>query len=666
MPSIRAPGAKKSTTLTVAVKCRPLRERERGRDIVRVIESKEVLILDPDLSKDYLDRIQNRTKEKQYCFDHAFGPESTNQEVYTKSISSIIPGVVQGLNVTVFAYGSTGSGKTYTMVGTKDDPGLMVLSLHTVFDLIKKDKRSDEFEVTCSYLEVYNEVRSADKILELLNMGNSRRKTDCTEVNATSSRSHAVLEISVKRKQRNKYSNQVLHGKLALVDLAGSERATETNNAGQKLRDGANINRSLLALANCINALGKQQKKGLAYVPYRNSKLTRILKDGLSGNSQTVMIATISPADVQYHHTVNTLKYADRAKEIKTHVQKNIGAVDTHVSDYQRMIDSLQTEVCQLKKKLAEKESQLSSKPVEKAADDELSWLDIVSHEISENVQERINLQKAMSELEETNLNNRSELQRLDDIIARHQAIEMDGAIVEDLISRRLVILDNIRDNDEAGINYQKEIEANEKHRCQLQGMIDDAVSRNGNKTYLQILSQYRLLGMANSELQLEMAMRDQVIHNQRESLKNLWNLLMGLGLDEKQIFHLAAKQGLTIEGWTMTSSLGLLEKQSANLSSSRSTSVGPSSGIEEGNQNCDFPCPDFSPPAYLRGRNVDAKPTMSFGSPEKYPQDLYKSYLDMTSHASHGGSCMSSSSVVGDLSSSRRIIDAVPFTTKL
>ncbi|XP_038881855.1 kinesin-like protein KIN-8B isoform X1 [Benincasa hispida] len=699
MPSIRAPGAKKSTTLTVAVKCRPLRERERGRDIVRVIESKEVLILDPDLSKDYLDRIQNRTKEKQYCFDHAFGPESTNLEVYTKSISSIMSGVVQGLNVTVFAYGSTGSGKTYTMVGTKEDPGLMVLSLHTVFDLIKKDKRSDEFEVTCSYLEVYNEViydllekssghlelredpeqgitvaglkcikvRSADKILELLNMGNSRRKTDCTEVNATSSRSHAVLEISVKRKQRNKYPNQVLHGKLALVDLAGSERATETNNSGQKLRDGANINRSLLALANCINALGKQQKKGLAYVPYRNSKLTRILKDGLSGNSQTVMIATISPADIQYHHTVNTLKYADRAKEIKTHVQKNIGAVDSHVSDYQRMIDSLQTEVCQLKKKLAEKESQLSTKPAEKAADDELSWLNIVSHEISENVQERINLQKAMYELEETNLNNRSELQRLDDSIARPQAIEIDGAIVEDLIARRLVILDNIRDNDEAGINYQKEIEANEKQRCQLQGMIDEAVSRNGNKTYLQILSQYRLLGMANSELQLEMAMRDQVIHNQRESLKNLWNLLMGLGLDEKQILHLAAKQGLTIEGWTITPSLGLLEKQSSNLSSSRSTSVGPSSGIEEGNQNfCDFPCPDFSPPVYSRARNVDAKPNMWSGSPERHPRDLYKSYLDMTSHASHGGSCMSSSSVVGDIASSRRIIEAVPFTKKL
>ncbi|XP_022132777.1 kinesin-like protein KIN-8B isoform X3 [Momordica charantia] len=538
-----------------------------------------------------------------------------------------------------------------------------------IYDLLEKSsghlelREDPEQGITVAGLRCIK-VHSADKILELLNMGNSRRKTDSTEVNTTSSRSHAVLEINVKRKRRNKYQSQVLHGKLALVDLAGSERATETNNSGQKLRDGANINRSLLALANCINALGKQQKKGLAYVPYRNSKLTRILKDGLSGNSQTVMIATISPADIQYHHTVNTLKYADRAKEIKTHVQKNIGAVDPHVSDYQRMIDSLQTEVSQLKKELAEKEFQLSSKPAEKAskpaeackpaekaADDELSWLNILSHEISENVQERINLQKAMSELEETNLNNRSELQHLDEIIARNQAIEMDGAIVENLIARRLVILDNIRDNDEAGINYQKEIEANEKQRCQLQGMIDEAISRNGNKTYLRILSQYRLMGMANSELQLEMAMRDQVIHNQREAMKNLWNLLMGLGLDEKQILDLAAKQGLTIEGWTLTP-LGLSEKQSPNFASSRSTSVGPSPEIEEGNQNfCDFPCPDLSPSSYSRVRSADGKPNMWFGSPEKHSQDLYK-YLDMTSHASHGGSWMSRSSAVGDLAS--------------
>lgn len=593
MPSIRAPASKQTATLLVAVKCRPLTEAEQlqSRNIIQFVDKKNVVVLDPDLSKDYLDRIQNRTKEKRYCFDHVFGPDSTNADVY-KSVCSTITGVIQGLNATVFAYGSTGSGKTYTMVGTPMDPGLMVLSLNTIFELIKKDKCSDNIEVSCSYLEVYNEViydllekssghlelredpehgivvaglrsikvQSTDRILELLNLGNSRRKTESTEANATSSRSHAVLEINVKRKQKNQHQSQILRGKLALVDLAGSERASETNSGGHKLRDGANINRSLLALANCINALGKHQKKGLAYVPYRNSKLTRILKDGLSGNSQTIMIATISPADDQYHHTVNTLKYADRAKEIKTHVHKNIGIIDTHVADYQKMIDNLQMEVFRLRKELADKESQVSVKPVEKASDDEIPWLNALSHETSENVQERINLQKALFELEETNLRNRIELQRLDDAIIRDE----DEAVAQALKSRRQLILDNIRDNEEAGSSYRKDIETNEKHRCQVQDMIEEAMSNNGNKTYLHILSQYRFLGMANTELQFEIAMRDQVIHNQREAQRNLWNMLLGLGLGQKQILDLAAKQGITIENWTIPVSGTLSRKQSS------------------------------------------------------------------------------------------------------
>ncbi|XP_052196757.1 kinesin-like protein KIN-8B isoform X2 [Diospyros lotus] len=677
--------------------------RERDRDIVRVSNDKEVLVLDPDLSKYYLDRIQNRTKERKYSFDFAFGPESTNLDVYRRSISSVIAGVVQGLNVTIFAYGSTGSGKTYTMVGTQDDPGLMVLSLHTIFDLIKTDNSSDDFGVSCSYLEVYNEViydllekssghlelredpeqgivvsglrcvkvQSADKILELLNLGNSRRKTESTEANETSSRSHAVLEITVTRRQRNKYSGQVMKGKLALVDLAGSERASETNSGGQKLRDGANINRSLLALANCINALGKQQKKGLAYVPYRNSKLTRILKDGLSGNSQTVMVATISPADKQYHHTVNTLKYADRAKEIKTHIQKNIGTIDTHVSDYQRMIDSLQIEVCRLKKELAEKESRLCVKPTENAVDDELSWLNTLSQEISENVQDRINLQKAVFELEETNLRNRTELQHLDDAIAKQQSIEKEGAVVQALRARQQVILDNIRDNDEAGVSYQKEIEANEKRRCELQDMIEDAISSNGNKTYLRILSQYRLLGMANTELQFEIAMRDQIIHNQREAHRNLWDLLMAFGFDEKQILELAAKQGITIEDQTTRAAhLELSNRRpSLDLGYGRLSPVldGPCSGgrsscvfqhsrdlnsrtfsrhwdlartffMEEHHSSYYLMSHDHSPSAYLRrstGHWVGGRPGSWFCTPNGPSLSLRNSYPQMKSRSS-------------------------------
>lgn len=698
MPSIRAPASKKTATLLVAVKCRPLAEveRQKSHNIIQVTDDKGITVLDPDREKDYLDRIQNRTKERKYSFDHAFGPECTNTDVYWKGISFTIAGVVQGLNATVFAYGSTGSGKTYTMVGTQKDPGLMVLSLHTIFDLIKNDDSSDDFEVTCSYLEVYNEViydllekssghlelredpvqgvtvaglrcikvNSADKILELLNLGNSRRKTESTGSNATSSRSHAVLEITVKRKRRNQYRSQVLRGKLALVDLAGSERASETNSGGQKLRDGANINRSLLALANCINALGKQHKRGLAYVPYRNSKLTRILKDGLSGNSQTIMVATISPADNQYHHTVNTLKYANRAKEIKTHIQKNIGTVDTHVADYQRMIDNLQIEVCRLRKELADKESQVSIKPADKAADDELSWLNLLSHETNENVQERINLQKALFELEETNIRNRIELQSLDDAIAKQQAIEKDGTVVQVLRSRRQIILDNIRDNDEAEANYQKEIEINEKRRRQLQDMIEEAINNNSNRTYLHILSQYRFLGMANTELQFEMAIRDQVIHNQREAQRNLWNLLMGLGFDEKKVMELAAKRGIIIEDWTTSDGASVSTKHSPIRSYGRVSPFWCNPGISKlphSSSTCFFQhhgdfssmacfdsqwkghtvcrqehhrsyyllSHDYSPSAYLGMRNLSGhwgsgNPIRCFHTPEKLVQDTY------------------------------------------
>lgn len=124
---------------------------------------------------------------------------------------------------------------------------------------------------------------------------------------------------------KNHYQKKQMCGKLSLVDLAGSERAAETNNHGQKLRDGANINKSLLALANCINALGKQ-KKGRQYVPYRNSKLTRLLKDGLSGNSQTAMVTTVAAASDQYHHSINTLKV------IEIDVTNNTNTLLVHIA----------------------------------------------------------------------------------------------------------------------------------------------------------------------------------------------------------------------------------------------------------------------------------------------------------------------------------------------
>ena len=410
-------------TLSVAVRARPVSKKERlagARTITKTVDERCMVVMDPDdptagasssaaSGAPGAPRLKAHTKpkrvvaggvrkrERRYVFDGAFDGEASNEEVYDGTAAPLVRGVLGGVNATVFAYGATGSGKTHTMVGRADDPGLMILSLRDVFRGIEREKRANDcaFEVTCSYTEVYNElvfdlladsnrdknnrgksgttsstplelredptrgpvvaglthvsVAHEGEIFKLLEEGNARRKTEETGANAASSRSHAVLEISVTRREKHRYDAAFATGKLSLVDLAGAERASETNNRGAQLRDGANINKSLLSLANCINALGKRKKKGFAFVPFRDSKLTRILKDGLCGNSRTVMVATVSGSSAQYEHTVNTLKYADRAKEIKTFVQENRGTVQTHIAEYQRVIDSLREERAALK-----------------------------------------------------------------------------------------------------------------------------------------------------------------------------------------------------------------------------------------------------------------------------------------------------------------------------
>lgn len=550
--------------------------------------------------------VQGRTKEKKYAFDMAFGIDAKNFDLYNATVAPLIPGLLQGYNATVFAYGATGSGKTYTMVGSKADKGLMVLSLEEIFWRIQADNEY-KFDVVCSYLEVYNEViydlleeksgnlelredpnegitvaglkkikvTSPDHILELLREGNSRRKTESTDANGASSRSHAVLEICVKRSQKNQYVSQILKGKLALVDLAGSERASDTNNTGHKLRDGANINKSLLALANCINALGKQHKRGIAYVPYRNSKLTRLLKDGLSGNSRTTMVATVSCGSDQYQHTTNTLKYADRAKEIKTHIQSNVGTVESHVAEYQAMIDNLQTEVKQLKNELSTKNLGVSR--LSESDDSERSFLDLLSNEINENIEERINLQKALFELEDINVQNRYELHHVDEQLEAMKGMSEDdksktGSLYAQLLDRRQLVLESVRDNEESGLRYRAEIESNEASRRQLQEKIDSAIKSDRNAGFLRILSQYRLQSVMNMEMQFQMAVRDQIISDQREVISNLWKVLECSGLDRNRILEIAAQQGILMDPGTVVKTGSTSEKRDSSSLDSNAT----------------------------------------------------------------------------------------------
>lgn len=206
------------------------------------------------------------------------------------------------------------------------------------------------------------QVESVEQIMNLIIIGNRRRTTEATNDNQTSSRAHAMFQIFVTGTPRTKNIElEKTQGKLSLIDLAGSERGTVTENRGLRLREGAKINRSLLALANCINALGDKNKKGF-FVPYRDSKLTRLLKDSLGGNSRTVMIANISPAGGQIEETLNTLKYASRAKNIKTKVTSNKQLVSLHVAEYKNIISDLRQEIEQLKSKITDgPSSQLNS-----------------------------------------------------------------------------------------------------------------------------------------------------------------------------------------------------------------------------------------------------------------------------------------------------------------
>ena len=287
----------------------------------------------------------DKNKDKSYAFDHALDETMFQEDVFRFTTQSLVPGVLLGHNSCVFAYGATGSGKTFTMTGSLQQPGVIPLTLAALFAACHE--ADDEFStlLRIQYVEIYNEqikdlleprdgvsldvredpkrgtfvagatsrvVTSRAELEGFLHRANLFRTTDATNCNEVSSRSHAVLQLQLETTQRfgEAEAAEVRTGKLSMIDLAGSERQGKTQNAGKKLVEGANINRSLLALANCINALADRSKRG-GHIPYRDSKLTRLLKDSLGGACKTVMIANVSPASDQFDETLNSLKYAD-------------------------------------------------------------------------------------------------------------------------------------------------------------------------------------------------------------------------------------------------------------------------------------------------------------------------------------------------------------------
>ncbi|RDB23217.1 Kinesin-like protein 6 [Hypsizygus marmoreus] len=368
------------------------------RDIVQIVDDR-ILTFDPnekDPSRAFVERGflppgTKRYKDKRFMFDKVFNNEARQQDVYEATAQPLLKGIFDGYNATVFAYGATGCGKTHTISGTESDPGIIYLTMADLFQRIEDRRDEWDVEVMVTFLEIYNEEirdllaepgshaprgglsiredktvkvvglvelkpRSAEEVKEIVLQGNLRRTQSPTHANETSSRSHAVLQVHVTQSPRTAaLTEQRTMATLSIIDLAGSERAAATTNMGQRMVEGANINKSLLALGNCINALC-ESGGAIRHVPYRNSKLTRLLKFSLGGNCKTVMIVCVAPTSNHFDDTHNTLVYAERATKIKTKVvTRNVVNVDRHVGRYVEAINRLNMEILELKARIAGK-----------------------------------------------------------------------------------------------------------------------------------------------------------------------------------------------------------------------------------------------------------------------------------------------------------------------
>ncbi|KAF9221927.1 kinesin-domain-containing protein [Gyrodon lividus] len=383
---------------TLAAPGKPVTTSAPLRDIVQIVDDR-ILTFDPDekdrarafVERGFLPPGTKRYKDKRFMFDRVFDGEARQEEVYAATAKPLLNGLLDGYNATVFAYGATGCGKTHTISGTEADPGIIYLTMADLFQRIEDRRDEWNTEVVVTFLEIYNEeirdllsevgtptprgglqIRedksvkvvglvelrptSAEEVKQIVLQGNSRRTQSPTHANETSSRSHAVLQVHVTQSPRTaSLTEQRTMATLSIIDLAGSERAAATSNMGQRMVEGANINKSLLALGNCINALC-ESGGAIRHVPYRNSKLTRLLKFSLGGNCKTVMVVCIAPTSQHFDDTHNTLLYAERATKIKTKVvTRNVVNVDRHVGRYVEAINRLNIEVAELKAKLGSK-----------------------------------------------------------------------------------------------------------------------------------------------------------------------------------------------------------------------------------------------------------------------------------------------------------------------
>lgn len=366
---------KQDDCVRVCVRCRPLNDTEVKQGCAMCVKVDEVRgSIEVNIPNSH-----HGEPPKKFTFDMVFGPNSKQVDLYNQAARPIVDFVLEGYNGTIFAYGQTGTGKTFTMEGVRAVPelrGIIPNSFAHIFGKIAKAEGDTRFLVRVSYLEIYNEevrdllhkdqnqrlevkerpdvgvyvkdlsafaVNNADDMDRIMTLGNKNRSVGATNMNLHSSRSHAIFSVTVECSEKGPDGkHHVRAGKLHLVDLAGSERQAKTGATGQRLKEATKINLSLSTLGNVISSLvdGKS-----THIPYRNSKLTRLLQDSLGGNSKTAMIANIGPADYNFDESISSLRYANRAKNIKNKAKINEDPKDALLRQFQKEIEELRKQL---------------------------------------------------------------------------------------------------------------------------------------------------------------------------------------------------------------------------------------------------------------------------------------------------------------------------------
>ena len=501
----------------------------------------------------------------------------------------------------------TGAGKTYTMLGDyrndEGEPGIVALVVKELFSKFEAEENANyEFSLKFSYIEIYNEqvrdlvgdtnenlmlvedptrgvtilnlsehaIHSYKDVIGLIRQGNLRRKMAANHTNQFSSRSHAIVQIVIQKRDKAKdIVETYTQSKFLLVDLAGSERAAASDNKGIRQQEGANINRSLLALGNCINILSDPNKSG-AFVPYRDSKLTRLLKDSLGGNTKAIMIACISPSNLHYEETSNTLKYASSARRIKRHVTRNLKEVEMHVSYYKEIIDSLKNEIESLRKQLNERnmENKLmsalnNSEGVSRAISPEIiqattASLDELGQKIMANFEEHWEIRQTLNELQG--------LKKQNDVILEKKKTELlivAKEVEKDLIHDIETIQLNMSSNDKFLKEMQAALDKNLEERKKMQDKITNLSAKDGflsgteeNINYSQdgLARLCRILNVEKMELQAENLQikkkAQSLLEQKQEKDKRISKLeqeveRMKKKLDEKVIFSSLSRDNI-------------------------------------------------------------------------------------------------------------------------